>query len=288
MLHGGSVPEAEEYGLAAEQLLQCALTAGFTVGNVRQLAKQTVVTWVTPSRLRATLHQLQALGHMTEQQAVYVLGRDSKLLSFKPERFSVRLSNVRHLTGMSSAQADTMIQGSMQLLMISSDRVSAVIDTLSGLGYSKDDICKLLRLEPASFQANLQTTVDKHAQLAALFGATPEEVRTFVLKRPRILRVNLNSAADKIQLWQEETGRPPNSVLKVPALFTVSLGRTAARLCFLHERGHSLTKAAGVLWQPFAYFSHNLSVSESEYAAWREDWLTTPKGQRYGDATSKF
>lgn len=78
----------------------------------------------------------------------------------------------------------------------------------------------------------VQSIIDKHTQWADLLQATPAEVRAFVLKRPTHLHLDPTSTANalRIQLWVDEAGRPLHSIVEVPHLFQLSLGRIAARI----------------------------------------------------------
>lgn len=124
----------------------------------------------------------------------------------------------------------------------------------------------------------------KHVQLSKLLEASPSEVRTFVLKHPTVLQLNLISddCAGRVQLWQQEAGRPLRGILVAPHLFQVSLKRSAARVGLMRDRGHVVSATAGELRCSPSKFLQRVGMSEAQFAIWHRKWLKTPMGLRYG------
>lgn len=124
----------------------------------------------------------------------------------------------------------------------------------------------------------------KHTQLGELLQATPAGVRSFVLKHPTVLGMNVTSHAfiGRVQLWVEEVGRPLRSILAAPNLFQYSLKRSAARVGFMHKREHVMPPSAKELFETQYKFCLRFDVSEAEFEDWHQTWLKTPMGLRYG------
>lgn len=152
------------------------------------------------------------------------------------------------------------------------------------MGYTKAEIAALLTAAPNLLNLEPGTIIKKHAQLAALLQATPADVRAFAINQPTSLCFNLSSSdvQDRVQLWLQETGRPIQSLLIVPMLLQRSLGRTAARMCYLSVHNRTLTPSARELFESFVKFSQRVQTTKAEYGVWRQQWLKTPKGRRYG------
>lgn len=157
-----------------------------------------------------------------------------------------------------------MLRSSTVCLKLSSKHIFAVINALSDLGYTKDEQGRMLSRGTTLIAYAPSTIIKKHTHLQALLGAAPADIRSFFLSYPSFLCVNIAGqlVTDKIQLWQQETGRPLKGVLGVPSLFQRSLGWVAVRLCLMREHGHTLTPAATVLFISFGGFSRSLGVSE--------------------------
>lgn len=174
-----------------------------------------------------------------------------------------------------------MIQADFPAIVL---RVTKSASSFADLGYKETEWKQLLKRSLSTFSVAVETIKAKHAQLAELVQVTPSEVRAFFIKQPTMLTFNLTSASSelRVQLCEEETGRPQQSILGIPHLFLSSLGRIATRLCYINEHGQTLSSTASELCLPLGKFRQLLCVSVEDYSEWRKHWLQTSKGKQYG------
>lgn len=121
-------------------------------------------------------------------------------------------------------------------------------------------------------------------QLSELLEASPSEVRTFVQKHPTVPYLNLLSddCAGRLQLWQQDAGRPLRGILEAPHLFQHSLKRSVARVGLMRDMEHVMSLTGRELKDSPAEFLQRMHLSKAEFAVWHRKWLVTPTGLRYG------
>lgn len=154
----------------------------------------------------------------------------------------------------------------------------------AGLGYTELEIAQLISEYPGLMVSPSQVE-DTHTQLGSLFAATPDAVRTLVLKDHLALIGTFDRAkwAPVMELWCEQTGNPPHTMLEIPNLFSCwARERVIMRLCFLYQHGRTLEPPWAELNTYGSDFCQLLGVSEAKVAAWFATWVHTRQAQRFG------
>lgn len=195
--------------------LQTLENSGFAPNVARRHIEFILRSCYTRTRAQCVASQLQTAGDLSETMAWLDVANYPDLLLFPPESLIPRYQRLQLLAS-NPAEATIAINGDMDVLTLSIERVSDTLDCLSGLGYTQDEQFVLLCKSACITSPVAETLEREHARLGTIFEADIAEIRSVVLRDPWILRMleySTELIAGRVQKWCEDTGQPPHSAL---------------------------------------------------------------------------